>query len=158
MTRRIYLTAFALVSACVMFNAISALLFWARIPLPYTGLSFIPDTFGHPLPAMLGEMLPWQVKVALFWTFAFLIGWRLAHFVRNKAIVTPSSLTRIPQVILLISLASLAVGLLGLCLSILLKAGSGVPAAMLMLPAVFLLSPTVAWIEARAMYSHIIEK
>lgn len=158
MQRRVYLVAFALVLVSVLFNAVSSALFWAGRPLPYIPFAAATDMLGHPVPAMLRGLLPWQARVILFYAFLLLMLRRLISFKKQRSLSAPASMTRGPYILLVIALSSLALGILGLMLSILINAGSGVPAGMLMIPCVLLLTPTLGWIEMKSLFKDVLAR
>jgi hypothetical protein len=153
MQRRVYLVGFSLVALCVLFGVTLTLLARFGVQIRYSGLFWFPELFSHPVPVMLRPMVPMVLSVILYWGFVALVIRRLAIFVRERSFGVPSSFTRAPYVLVLFALGCVGLAIVGLAASIALKAGSGVPAGMLVIPAALLLSPVLAWIEFRSLFS-----
>lgn len=142
-----YRFGFGLIALCV----VSQLALW---PMTLLGmqLSFGPwfmvlESFGQPIPSMLRPFLPRLLLAALYWGFAALVLRRLWLFARARSMAAPVSYTRIPCWLVATALVCILLFALTLVATIALKAGSGVPAAMLLIPAGLVLSPTIAWVE-----------
>lgn len=97
-----------------------------------SGLSVV--SFGSLVPAMFSYAVPRLVHMVLGYVMLFLLGRRIWLFFSKKERV-PSSFQGFPKVLGYIGMFSFVISAVGFALSIALRAGSGVPAALLMLPA-----------------------
>lgn len=155
MRKAIYLFGFGLVATSVLARLVLTLLALFKVQ-PHLGSWFIiPEMFGHPAPAMLQILLPSFLRIALFFILAFLILRRLWLLFGQGSLIPPQSFGKTSFVFFSIALASLVLSAITLLLSILLSAGSGVPAAMLLLPAAFLLPIAVSWVEVASFTSSL---
>jgi len=151
MQRCAYFIALAVVGVAIFASVATTAAFWLTLKLPFDALFPLAEMFAHPLPPPLWFFLPAVVRVALFLAFAALIARRLRLLVRIKPVVPPASLTRWPGRLLLWAVISLVLMVLGLLLSAVIRAGSGVPAALLGLPATILLAPVLFYVELRSL-------
>jgi len=117
--------------------------------LPPFGSLFI--LFANPIPAPLIGLVPVVLRLLLTAVFAGLLYRRLLLSYKAKVLQPPESLTLWPGRLLSISVVFLVTALVALGLSIALRAGSGVPAGMVGLPAVLLLSPVLFYVELRSL-------
>lgn len=152
MQRIAYFSAFGLACLTVFIVVIGVLaeLLGLRGMLPGTLLWFLRG-LASPLPAPLVGLLPPILLIPLNLFFAWLLVRRLRILNTQSPKQPPASCTGLPAALLVIAVLSLFLMLAGLVASVLLHAGSGVPAGMLGIPAMFLLGPTLFYIEWQDM-------
>jgi hypothetical protein len=151
MQRGIYSIGFGLVALSVAGAAILSVSAMLGVHFRFIPLFSLLEMFSHPVPALFRRFLPAVVNTIFFWAFVALVARRIWLLISRRSVFPPSSFTRIPHVLTCIAIASVALLVLGLALSIAIKAGSGVPAGLLAIPAVLFLPPVVAWVEARSL-------
>jgi len=149
--QRIYVIGFGIVALSVLSGLLVTLATLVGLKWAFFPVFRLSELFSHPVPPMLRAFLPRIVSVVLYWAFVALILRRLWLFLRLRSVESPASFTRIPYVLTYISVVCVVLFAGGLLLSIVIKAGSGVPAAMLSIPAVILLAPVMAWVELRSL-------
>ncbi|GHT94200.1 hypothetical protein FACS1894116_07850 [Betaproteobacteria bacterium] len=131
-----YWVCFILVAFSSLFSYGSWLLYVLGVRVPYLGLFSLFTSFGSLIPVMFAPLLPRFVGFALGLVMLVLVCrrvWLLA--VKRQGV--PQSFTGFPKVVGYIGAWSFLLALIGLLLSMLLRAGSGVPAGMLAIPAIF---------------------
>jgi hypothetical protein len=146
-----YRVAFVVCLVSVTMQALLLLGAYTRLIPGAIPFASVFTLFGNPVPAPLSGITPWFLRLALVAAFAALLYRRLWFAFRAKALHPPASLSIWPARLLVVAVAFLFVGLAVLALSILLRAGSGVPAGMLALPALLLLSPVLFYVELRSL-------
>lgn len=151
MPRTAYLIAFAVVAICVLAQVVAIVGSWLGVPVQFGALSTLLQLFASPLPAQLQFALPSAARLALIFMLAALVVRRLWSFARTRSLTPPASLSKWPRRLLRIAVASLLLMVGGLLLSIAIRAGSGVPAAFLGIPAVLLLTPVLFYVEVRSL-------
>jgi hypothetical protein len=149
---RVYLVGFGMVAVYALFGASMTVLAFAGLAVPYISVFVLTDLFGHPVPGMFRYVVPRPINWVLYWGFVILILRRLVLFARERSFSVPFSFTRAPYVLVSLSLICLILFVLGMAFSIAMRAGSGVPAAMLAIPASLLLTPTVGWVELQSAF------
>jgi hypothetical protein len=130
-----YWFCFALVAIPNVFGYAAWLLSLAGVTLPWMGTLSLFMSFGSLVPIMLAPLLPRVVVFAVGFVMLFLVLRRLWLLVAKREGL-PHSFVGAPKVLAYIGVGSLSLGVIVLVLSMLLRAGSGVPGAMLLLPAV----------------------
>lgn len=100
-------------------------------------LSSLFGQFATVVPNAFAYFVPQGVKLAIVVLIQLLVVRRVWLLVARGQRQAPDSFRGFPMTLGYIGLASLLLGVAGLGISIALKAGSGVPAGMLLLPAVF---------------------
>lgn len=93
-------------------------------------------SFGSLVPIMLAALVPRVVHTVLGVVMLLLLLRRIWLLVIRKERV-PHSFRGFPRLLGYVGAASFGIGFLALVLTVLLRAGSGVPAGLLLLPAVF---------------------
>jgi hypothetical protein len=151
MPRTAYLIAFAVTAISVLAQLVAITASWLGVHVRFGALSTLVQLFASPLPARLQIALPGAARLALIFLLAALVIRRLWSFARTRSLTPPASLSRWPRRLLLIAVASLLLMIGGLLLSIAIRAGSGVPAALLGLPAALLLTPVLFYVEVRSL-------
>lgn len=134
MTRTTYWLCFALVffSALLGWSAWLFYLVGRGSPFPLSSLSVF--SFGSLVPPMFSSLVPRLVHMVLGYAMLFLLLRRIWLFFSKKERV-PSSFQGFPKLLGYIGAFSFAISAAAFALSIALRAGSGVPAGLLMLPA-----------------------
>jgi hypothetical protein len=112
------------------------LLSQVNVQVPYISLLSIILSFGSLVPPMLASLVPRAIGMILGFVMLFLVLRRIWLFVVKKE-RTPSSFVGFQKVLGYIGFCSILLSVLVLILTITLKAGSGVPAGLLMIPAMF---------------------
>ncbi len=151
MLRKIYAIGFGIVAVSVLLRLLATALSWMGAPFAFFFNLVLPDMFSHPVPLMVRAFLPFIVNSVIFWAFAALVLRRLWLLGKQGSLSPPLAFSRVPYVLTYIAVISVALMVLGLVAAVALKAGSGVPAAMLGIPAAVLLSPVMAWVEIRSL-------
>lgn len=103
--------------------------------VPARGLLNVLLSFGSLVPPFLAHIVPHVVALVLGYVLLALVARRLWLLVAKKEGV-PQAYTGLPKVLGYIATWSFLLAVLGILLSMLLRVGSGVPAGMLLLPAV----------------------
>lgn len=134
MTRTAYWLCFALVLISVLFGWSAWLFYLFGKDPPYFLTSFSFLSFGSLVPPMFSSLVPRFVQMILGYAMLFLVLRRIWLLFSKKERV-PSSFQGLPKVLGYIGAFSFAISVAGFALSIALRAGSGVPAALLMIPA-----------------------
>ena len=124
-----------LVAIPSLYSLIALLLGLLNISMPFPPWFTLFYSFGSLIPPMVNGIVPAFVKIALGYTITLLLLRRLWLFVMRQE-RTPATFTGFSKALGYISFWSFSIGVTVLALSALLKAGSGVPAGMLMIPAV----------------------
>ncbi|MFO1364470.1 MAG: hypothetical protein U1F45_18775 [Burkholderiales bacterium] len=126
--------------ALVAFAAIYAHGVWALwnlgVRLPYTTALSLLTPFGKLTPQMLAPHVPAALIVGLNFVVLLLVFRRLWLMLAKRQGV-PHSYSGVAKVLGYVGAWSFVLAAVGLLLSILIRAGSGVPAAMLAWPALF---------------------
>lgn len=107
-----------------------------------------------PVPALIEIWIPWIVRYLLSWVLIGLVVRRLWIWTKNRSPRVPPSLTTWSSRFLTLAMFSVLSMLVGMLVSILIKAGSGVPAGMLGIPAMFVLCPAIFYIEFKSLVSN----
>ncbi|MEZ0233237.1 MAG: hypothetical protein ACAH12_10390 [Methylophilaceae bacterium] len=150
----VFFVGFGVVAISALFNSVGIVYYLIGINFPLNNLGTLPNMFGNPIPSMFRYSIPIYLSFAVAIGMAVLMlrrAWLIATSNTNRI---PSSFSGILYTMVSISVISLCVGFLILAISILLKAGSGVPAGLLLIPAAFLLSPSIALIELLSFRTH----
>jgi hypothetical protein len=134
MTRATYWLCFGLVLLSVLLSLSALLGYLLGISSPNFLISLPIISFYSLIPPMLSGLVPGLVQLALSCFMLFLLMRRIWLFFSKKERV-PSSFQGFPKVLGYIGAVSFAVSVAAFALTITLRAGSGVPAALLMLPA-----------------------
>lgn len=131
-----YWTCFALVVPSHVLGLLMSVLYLVRIPVPYSELLGLLSSFSSLIPEMLRFFIPgivvWLLYLAMLGMAVRRIWLTVA---RGKRV--PAAYAGLPQVLGYIGAASLMIGVIAMILSFVLRLGSGIPAAMLMIPAMF---------------------
>lgn len=151
MSRSVYFIALAIVSISVSAQLAAVIASWFGLWLQLGPLSMLSRVFASPVPAPLQAMLPALVKLPLLVAFTALVIRRLWLLRRVRPLAPPSSFTTWPSRLLVVAVASFLLLVVGLLLSIAIRAGSGVPAAFLGFPAFILLTPVLFYVEVRSL-------
>src|SRR5690606_5921856 len=77
-------------------------------------LSLLASLFGHPVPPMIRLLLPQILYLAILCGAAFLVLRRMWLFIKTQSFLPPTSFTRGPYVIFVISAISVALFFLAL--------------------------------------------
>lgn len=134
MTRTTYWLCFAL----VLFSALGGWSAWLFYLLgkgsPFLLSSLSVFSFGSLVPPMFSSLIPRLVHTVLGYVMLFLLLRRIWLFCSKKERVPPS-FKGFPKVLGYVGAFSFVISVAAFGLTIVLRAGSGVPAALLMLPA-----------------------
>ena len=133
-----YFSCFVLVALATFHWFVVFLVSLVNVQVPYISLLSIVLSFGSLVPPMLASLVPRAIGMVLGFVMLFLVLRRIWLFVVKKE-RTPSSFVGFQKVLGYVGFWSIALSVLVLILTITLKAGSGVPAALLMIPAMFCL-------------------
>lgn len=142
-----YLTAFTVVGISSLIVTTVRLLSIADIRVAIGNWFTIPQMFGHPVPQILMIPFPYSVNTVLAIGLAMLVLRRLWRMASRRSLVPPPSYLKWLHVVILVGVLFLVASLIVLVATFLLGPASGVPGAMLMLPAVYVLPPAVAIVE-----------
>lgn len=134
MQRTAYWLCFFLVLFSAAIGWSSWLFYLAGKGPPYFLQAASVFSFGSLVPAMFSYAVPRFVHMVLGYVMLFLLGRRIWLLFSKKQRV-PSSFQGFPKALGYIGAFSFAISAVGFAISIALQAGSGVPAALLMLPA-----------------------
>jgi hypothetical protein len=142
-----YLTAFTVVGlSCLAFTT-TWLVALRGIDL-YGAWSTIPEMFGHPVPFMVRQLVPYSSSLWLALALAVLVLRRCWLMARSRSLSPPTSYVTWLHVVTMVGVVFLLAGVIVMIASMLLSAGSGVPGGMLLVPATtLLLPPAVAVVE-----------
>jgi len=131
----IYIICFALVAIPTVYGYAVWLLHLGHISIPYsTLLSLGLLSYGFVVPKMFMGVIPVYVLIAVGYLQLFLLVRRIWLFIAKKDYV-PASFKGVPKVLGYVGVFFYVAAFIVLGLSILFHAGSGVPAGMLMMPA-----------------------
>jgi len=131
-----YWLCFILVAIPSVFTHVAWLLALAGLNISALSLLFFFQSLGSLAPPMIAPLLPRFVLIILGVVMLFLVLRRLWLLVRKHEGVPPS-FTGTTKVLGYIGAISFSLSLVALLLTIPLRFGSGVPAGLLLLPAVF---------------------
>ncbi|MGP1681050.1 MAG: hypothetical protein ACTS8S_01830 [Giesbergeria sp.] len=147
MTRIAYWLCFTLVlfSTALGWSAWLFYLVGIRSPFLFSSLSIF--SFGSLVPPMLSSLVPRLVHMILGYAMLFLLLRRIWLFFSKRERV-PHSFKGLPKVVGYIGALSFVVSVAAFGLTIALRAGSGVPAALLMLPALICVPWSIFLTEA----------
>lgn len=134
MTRAIYWLCFGLVLLSVLLSLSVLLAYLVDKNSSNFLASLLVVSFFSLIPPMLSGIVPGLVQLALNGFMLFLLIRRIWLIFSKKERV-PSSFQGFPKLLGYIGALSVAVSAAAFALTIALRAGSGVPAALLMLPA-----------------------
>lgn len=110
------------------------------------------DMFGHLVPLMLWHKVPYSLITVLDLGLAVLILRRLWLIAKMRSISPPASYSGWLYVLVLVAVGFLASGVVVLVGTAVLRAGSGVPGGMLLIPAALLLPSSVALVEVLSLF------
>ena len=130
-----YWLCFFLVAVPTAFGLLSWLLSLVHVQLPGMSILSLLSSFGSLVPPMLRYVLPKLVSVALAYVLLALVARRVwLQFTKREGV--PHSYVGAPKLLGYVSAWSFIIAAVVLPVSMALRAGSGVPAGMLLLPAV----------------------
>jgi hypothetical protein len=127
---------FCLVAVPTVIGVVAGLLSLAGVAFPGMMWLSLLLSFGSLVPPMLAPLMPSFIVVLLGYVMLFLV-LRRAWLLVAKREGVPGSFTGAPKVLAYVGAWSFILAVIGFLLSIALRAGSGVPAGLLLLPAVF---------------------
>lgn len=130
-----YWVCFTLVAVPTIVGAMSVLLNLAGIRLPIPPILSMLLAFGSLVPEMLASIVPGVVGLILSAIMVFLV-FRRIWLMTMKGERVPASFRGFPKWLAYVGVCSIALSLVVLAFTIVLRAGSGVPAGMLLLPAI----------------------
>ena len=131
-----YALCFALIAIPAIYGLIGMLLWTLQIRVPYPSLLAFFFSFSSLVPSMLIGQISQLLPIVLGYVMTFLVLRRIWLFVVKKE-RTPASFVGFQKFLGIVGLWSFSLGCLALVLSIALRAGSGVPAGLLMIPATY---------------------
>ena len=146
MIRIIYILAFIVVAVSTILPWVKYLFFQIDIRISY-GLFEIFLRYNNPIPILLSQFIPKLIIYISYYVFLFLIVRRIFLFIAKRELPLPikHSLIAYPiYLFLFLTFLSFLLGTLALLTTIFLKAGSGVPAGLIMIPS--MLMPTVIFL------------
>jgi len=133
----VYVCCFALVAIPTLYGYGVWALSLAGVNVPYsTLLSLTLLSYGSLVPNMLLPLVPRPLLIAIGYLLLFFLLRRVWLFFAKKERV-PGSFKRFPKFLGYVGMSFYVIAWVGLGLSMLLRAGSGVLAGMLMIPAMF---------------------
>lgn len=132
----VYSLCAALVTLPVLYGFVIRGLSLLNVQVPYNTLFSLLFSFGSIVPPMFISLLPRPLVMVLGYSMLFLILRRCWLFFA-KSERTPPSFVGFQKVLGYVGFWSFSLSVLVLLLCIGLNAGSGVPAGMLMIPAMF---------------------
>jgi len=133
----IYACCFALVAIPTLYGYGVWALSLANVATPYsTLLSLTVLSYGSLVPSMFVPLVPRSLLMGVGCLLLFLLLRRVWLFFSKKDRV-PGSFKGLPKVLGYVGISFYVIAWVGMGLSMLLRAGSGVPAGMLMIPAMF---------------------
>jgi hypothetical protein len=131
-----YWLCFSLVALPATLGLLGWLFALVGVALPGLRFFYLFSSFGSLVPPVLLHVLPQFVSVVLGCILLALVLRRVwLQFKKHEGV--PLTYAGVPKVLGYMGAWSLIVGVVVLALSVALRAGSGVPAGMLMLPAMF---------------------
>ncbi len=130
-----YWICFVLVALAALVKHATWLLSSLGIGIPGINLVTLATSFGSLVPPMFAFRLPSFIVIALGFVMLFLVARRLWLLVMKRQGI-PHSFTGAAKVLGYVGAWSFVLAVILLLLSLALRAGSGVPAGMLALPAV----------------------
>lgn len=131
-----YFLCATLVSLPTLHWLVVSFLSMLKVQVPYITLLSLLFSFGSLVPSMFAGILPRPLTVVLGYVMMFLILRRCWLFAVKKE-RTPVSFVGFQKALGYVGFWSFSLSVFVLLLSMALKAGSGVPAGMLMIPAMF---------------------
>ena len=129
-----YFLCAVLVALPTLHTLVVSLLFVLKVQVPYNTLLSLLFSFGSLLPFTFAWTPPRALTMVLGYAMMFLVLRRIWLFVVKKK-RTPASFVGFQKVLGYVGFWSFSLSLLGVVLSMALSAGSGVPAGLLMIPA-----------------------
>ena len=127
----------AVLAALPTFHWLAVLLLsLVKVQVPYNSLLSVVLSFGSLVPPMFATLVPSAIVMALGVVMLFLVLRRIWLYVVKKE-RTPRSFVGFQKLLGYVGFWSVSLSVLVFILSIALKAGSGVPAGLLMVPAMF---------------------
>lgn len=129
-----YFLCATLIAVPTLYSLVGAALSLLKVQVPYLPFLSLLFSFGSLVPPMLGGLVPRPLTIVLGYAMTFLVLRRCWLFVTKKE-RTPASFVGFQKALGYVGFWSFSIGVLVLLLSMALKAGSGVPAGMLMIPA-----------------------
>lgn len=148
-----YLISFGAVGLSSLFFTAIWALDMSGIQVNLGGWTTMLRMFGHPVPEILSFKIPNGINFILCVGLAALILRRLFLMLKARSLSAPASYSGWLYYFMLVPTASLVLAAVVLVASIALSAGSGVPAGLLALPAVFFLPGGVALVEVLSLRS-----
>ena len=131
-----YWLCFFLVAFPAVLGALAWLLSLASIAVPGANILYLFMSFGSLVPPMLAHVVPRFISVAVWYLLLALVARRVwLQITRREGV--PHTYLGTPKVLGYVGAWSFILAAVMLALSIALRAGSGVPAGMLLLPAAF---------------------
>jgi hypothetical protein len=131
-----YWLCFALVAIPSAMGLAIWLLSLVGIALHAVSLVFLLSSFGSLVPRMFVPVIPSLVVIVLGYVMLFLVVRRIWLLLAKREGV-PHSFVGTQRVLAYVGTSSFVLALVALLLSMMLGAGSGVPAGMLFIPAMF---------------------
>ena len=134
MKRFVYWLCFTLVAIPTMYSLVAWPLSLVGLSLPAPPFLFLLFSFGSLVPQMLAPLVPRPILVVLGFATMFLV-LRRAYLLAFKKERVPHSFRGFQKALGYVGACFFLLASVVLILSIALRAGSGVPAGMLLLPA-----------------------
>lgn len=134
-----YGACLGVVGGVAILRILAYLLNLVHLPLPLNSSFGLFLGYFSLVPPMLSAFVPRFLQLLLTLIVALLAGRRIWLLATRKEGWPPAAFTGVLKWLGIVGLWSLGLGLVVLLFSILLKAGSGVPAGLVMLPAVICL-------------------
>lgn len=131
-----YLLCAVLVALPTLHWLVVSLLSLLKVQVPYNSLLSLLFSFGSLLPFTFAWAPPRPLTMLLGYAMMFLVLRRIWLFVVKKE-RTPASFVGFQKALGYVGFWSFSISVLVLILSMALSAGSGVPAGLLMMPAMF---------------------
>ena len=135
MRSSVYALCFTLVAVPSLYSLVGLPLALLQVQVPFPSW-FIPlYSFGSLVPPMLSSIVPRSIEIVIGYGLAILAIRRIWLFCVNRE-RAPATFVGLPKTLGYIGFWSFCIGATLLLLAALLRAGSGVPGAMVMIPAV----------------------
>jgi hypothetical protein len=110
--------------------------------------------FSDPIPSMLGMFVQSVGRVLIFVMFAALVFRRLYLFAKARSLHVPVEYNGVPFVLILISAASIVLGLATFTVLAVVDSHQDIIAVRILNPAMLLAPLVVAWVELKSFGSH----
>lgn len=158
MRKLFYLSNFSFVAAACLLEASMWLSHQLGFRIGYSSLLMHVSNLSSPTPDWFRRWVPSLLQQALSIALFGLVVRRLWLFLRDRAANPPSSFSGVAYALSLVPAVSLWLGLIALVLTVGLRLGSGVPAGLVLLPAMLLLPFAVFVVEVLSLKPRVVRE